>query len=92
MDVIESLTEFINSVNLKMPITLEIDYSINGSQKQIMNTTLERELAYNIEHAIHHMAILKIGVRTIAPGTDIPDGFGIAVSTLRHRMEQSAHS
>jgi hypothetical protein len=47
-------------------------------------------LVYNIEHAVHHMAIMKIGIREVADYINLPDNFGIAVSTLRYRETMMA--
>lgn len=47
-------------------------------------TTYQRELVYNLEHAIHHMALLKAGIRMLAMA-ELPDNFGVAVSTIKHR-------
>ena len=44
-----------------------------------------RELAYAIDHAIHHMAILKIAIRALQPSVRIDGDFGVAFSTVRHR-------
>ncbi|MEM9261807.1 MAG: hypothetical protein AAGA62_19350 [Bacteroidota bacterium] len=51
-------------------------------------TNLARELIYNIEHTIHHLAIIKIGLKLIRPDLGLPESFGIAPSTLAHRKEQ----
>jgi len=50
-----------------------------------VDSNLERELLYNVEHTIHHLAIIKIGIAAVAPGIILPERFGIAPSTLRHR-------
>jgi hypothetical protein len=47
-------------------------------------TNAERELVYNIEHAIHHMAIIRIAVQHEFPQITISKDFGYAVSTLKH--------
>ena len=65
-----------------------MDYGLEGSNRQEIETNIGRELAYNIEHAVHHMAILKIGLAIVAPEVKVPEGFGVAVSTLRYKREQ----
>ncbi len=48
-------------------------------------STIGRELVYNIEHTIHHLAIVKIAIRTTLPSLHLPEHFGVAPSTLRYR-------
>lgn len=54
-----------------------------------VSTNLERELMYNIEHTIHHLAIIKIGLNAIGMEIDLPEHFGIAPSTIIHRNEKA---
>jgi len=51
-----------------------------------MKTSLLREFHYAIEHAIHHMAIIKMGVSQAFPSVMIPEEFGVAPSTLRYQQ------
>ncbi len=71
-------------------LTLEGNYGALDSFKQnavyAVNTTLARELIYNLEHAIHHMAILKIAIQTYFPEIVLPIDFGVASSTVRHQQ------
>jgi len=89
---IKKLQQFVTSSDHNTLLKLEVDYGLSGSRVQVIDTNFNRELAYNIEHAVHHMAILKIGLAEIAPEVSIPDGFGIAVSTLRFRKGQVHHT
>lgn len=54
-----------------------------------VETNYEREMLYNLEHAVHHMALMKIGVRTLTD-MDLPENFGIASSTIEYRQSQCA--
>ncbi len=47
-----------------------------------------RELAYCVGHAIHHYAIVKFICSDI--GVSLPDGFGLAPSTLKHLSSTAA--
>lgn len=51
-----------------------------------INTNYFREIAYNLEHTIHHMALIRVGLREIG---DIPvdDSYGVASSTLKYRQQ-----
>ncbi len=48
-------------------------------------TSVERELAYNLEHLVHHMALMRIGICALRPEFSISEQFGLADSTRRHR-------
>lgn len=50
-------------------------------------SNIYRELIYNIEHTIHHLAIIKIGLKLIVPEMELPESFGVAPSTLAYRKE-----
>jgi len=49
------------------------------------DSTLRRELQYLQAHTIHHYALIALIVRI--QGRELPDDFGVAPSTLQHRLE-----
>jgi hypothetical protein len=49
-----------------------------------INTNYFRELAYNTEHAIHHMALIRVALREMQLEI-VDEQFGVAPSTLKHR-------
>jgi len=84
---LKRITELINSIKnliLEKQIILAVSYVVDANETEKIPSTLQRELAYNIEHAIHHMAIIKIAVKTEFPMINIPSNFGVAFSTLRY--------
>lgn len=54
-----------------------------GMQPLQVRSGYYRELVYTIEHAIHHMAIIKIGLKSLQVTVD--SDFGVAPSTLEYR-------
>lgn len=67
-----------------------VDCSEHGEEGLETRSTLGREIQYNVEHTIHHLAIIKIALRLAAPGISLPDHFGVAPSTIRHRQDACA--
>ncbi|MCB0658262.1 MAG: hypothetical protein KDC57_19095 [Saprospiraceae bacterium] len=68
--------------------TIEADYSLNQPDRVSIITSLDRELMYNIEHTIHHLALIKVGLKLVFPDLDLPAHFGVAPSTIKY---QQAH-
>ncbi len=77
---------------------------LEKTQHQILNTPLSifsenegdmpipssfgRELQYNLEHTVHHAALIKIGILSQIPDADIPTTFGVAASTTRYNTQK----
>ena len=85
--VIDDILDFITENNQDDPIKLKANYSLKKEEDPvILNTTFYRELLYNIEHTVHHMAIIKIGIRDLSnTNINIDENFGVAVSTIRNK-------
>lgn len=47
-------------------------------------SSYHRELVYNLEHAVHHMAMIKIGFQQLT-NSMLPSGFGVAASTIEYK-------
>jgi hypothetical protein len=73
-------------LNLKKPnIDLILKHNINESSIEI-KTNYERELLYNLEHCVHHQALIKVAIlqsKIIA----IDKNFGVAPSTISYRKQ-----
>lgn len=82
---INRIKDFISCHKEDFILKLKVGYELDRDENVELQTNYFRELAYNIEHAVHHMAIIKIGIREVAPYITIPADFGIAASTLRYK-------
>ena len=75
---------------------LEILFTLNTSQKAdvtLSNNQIEsvqsnylREILYNLEHCIHHQAIIKIGLKYLGKNI-VDENFGVAKSTINYRTQ-----
>ena len=70
--------------NLELPNKkVKVTYNLGG-----LDTSLEsnyyREVMYNLEHTIHHHALIKVGIKHFT-NMELPESFGVAPSTMQHR-------
>jgi uncharacterized damage-inducible protein DinB len=64
--------------------TLELKQ--DGTSSTLVTTFYYRELIYNTEHALHHMALIRVALREM--GLEIVDEhFGVAPSTVRYQRD-----
>ena len=56
------------------------------SESELLPTNYFRELLYNLEHSIHHQALIKVALFSF-PHIKVTDSFGVAPSTLAYRKE-----
>lgn len=75
-------------LNLDLQKKLNMFQNLGNTEIQI-ETNLERELLYNIEHTIHHLAIIRIAIEQHFPEISLPKHFGIAYSTIQHCEQQA---
>lgn len=86
---IQTIIERIEKLESNSDVFLEVSYAESDKDSVKIKSSLEREIAYNIEHAIHHMAIIKIAVMTVFPKLKLAKNFGIAYSTVRYQKAGS---
>jgi hypothetical protein len=75
--------------NLEKPnkaIVLEAEDYCDSMEPVTIPSNYYRELAYNLEHTIHHMALIRVGVSEVA-SIELPEEFGVAYSTMKYRQQ-----
>lgn len=91
-ECIDNIITFVSDCRGNHSLQLELAYNSEPDICEKVETSVRRELVYNIEHAVHHMAMIRIALREVAPYIRVADDFGIAASTARHRLDNTAHS
>lgn len=74
---------FIQSQLQKPNKSLKITYELAG-ETTCLDSNYYREVMYNLEHTIHHHALIKVGIEQITEQT-LPASFGVAPSTIQYR-------
>jgi hypothetical protein len=78
---IKDLISLIESLQEDRPITVCASFADENLIS--LPSSISRELAYNLEHAIHHMAIVQICVKHYYPFIQLSPDFGLAYSTIK---------
>ncbi len=83
------LTEIIDNLEL-----IETNKRINltstyNNQSVTMETSLYREITYNIEHTVHHLAIISIAIPLHFKYINLEQNFGYANSTIQYINAQT---
>ncbi|WP_276966992.1 DinB family protein, partial [Chryseobacterium sp.] len=81
------ITEILSAIDLpNKNLTLK---QIAGNISVEIPTNFYRELLYNIEHCIHHQALIKVAFKEIKMSHLLHKNFGIAPSTIQYRETQN---
>lgn len=71
----------------ELPIEVYTDFKDELGQRQTVKSTLGRELMYAYDHAVHHLAIVRIGLASLSPEISIDESLGVAASTIQHQYK-----
>lgn len=64
---------------------LHVVYELNGNTCRLRSNYF-REAMYNLEHTIHHLALIKVAIHLFTEVT-VSDTFGVAPSTVKFRSQ-----
>lgn len=88
---IEIIINQLLEVKQDFDLVLVANYSTDESTDEKIKTSFYRELAYNLEHSIHHQALIKIAITEMKLTGLVNSEFGFAPSTIRFN-NQNVHS
>lgn len=85
IEMIDQISTEVCSIKEDAPILLSGNYDKSPGYSQEIGTTLFRELAYCLEHSIHHQALIKVSLIEQGLSYLVQDTFGVAPATVRYR-------
>lgn len=65
--------------------TIVLQQNLDGQDIRI-ESNYQRELLYNLEHCIHHQALIKVALLSVSQ-VDVSETFGVARSTIEYRKQ-----
>lgn len=66
-------------------LLLTDEYALISDRAKTVETSYYRELIYNFDHTVHHMALMRIALEYHFQKT-VASSFGVAVSTLQYQQ------
>ncbi|MCB0408938.1 MAG: DinB family protein [Flavobacteriales bacterium] len=87
IDVIRQLVNEIDEIDLNQSLNLEGNFAHQDNSQTSISTSFDRELAYCLEHSIHHQALIKVGLKEMEIDHLINQNFGVAPATIRYQKQ-----
>ena len=79
----DAFAEHLEGLQTTLSVTMRAEFG--GSDRPVYHSTVGRELAFVYDHAIHHLAMIKIGLRCHFPHIQIDRDLGVSPSTIKSR-------
>lgn len=81
-DLLRSIVSGLGKPN--KTLVLEAGYDEHSEDMVSVETNYVREVVYNLEHTVHHMALIRVGITEVSK-IELPLGYGVASSTIKYR-------
>lgn len=89
--MLSKISTQLNLLEETTPLLMRGDFiPYTESERPLYPTCIGRELTFIHDHAVHHMALIKVGLNIQCPEANSDTHFGVAPSTLRYRSTQQA--
>lgn len=83
--VIDLILKQLSQNNPDEALVLEGNFCTEEGKEMKIQTSYLRELAYCLEHSIHHQALIKVGLLAVNCISCVDETFGLAPATIRYR-------
>ncbi|MDX1957645.1 MAG: DinB family protein [Leptospiraceae bacterium] len=84
------ITDRLHILDLNKELILKTKLVYDSDNFYFSETSIQRELLFILDHTIHHMAIIRIGIESLNLDIKIPEFFGFTPSTVKHKLKVSS--
>ncbi len=84
-----NINEAVKQLDESQVIDVIPEFTTDDSQMQAVKSSIGRELMYGFDHAIHHLAIIKMGIQSHFPNCQLNENLGIAPSTIKYQQKHA---
>lgn len=85
-DFFTGLLAQVEDIDEQLPLEVRADFVPDPqAPRPLVHSSVGRELMFAYDHAVHHLAIIKIGLKTCFPEIVLAEELGVAPSTLKYR-------
>ncbi|MBI1223962.1 MAG: hypothetical protein GC192_01880 [Bacteroidetes bacterium] len=75
----------LNAVEEAASVEVVADFSSELNEtRPVVLSTVGREMMYAYDHAVHHLAMIKMGLKVTSPLLEVDKNLGVAPSTVKH--------
>lgn len=86
---LQQLKAGLSYMDEKEVVNVYSDFEFDDHSRAEVKSSVGRELLYAYDHAVHHLAIIKLGIKQTFPHIDIDKNMGVASSTIRYQEHQT---
>ena len=84
-----TLLQKVEQLNDHQTIRVKTDFSVEEcGEREAVQSSVGRELMYAYDHAVHHLAIIRMGIQTAFPDVQVNNRLGVAPSTVKHQLKK----
>ena len=84
MSCLDLVKTQIQNLDVEQDCVMECAKYYSIGEALLVPSSIARELVFNIDHAILHLAMVKMGIKAIAPEIQLSEEFGYAPSTVSY--------
>ena len=84
---LENITDRARRLDEHQWLNVDSEFSDDDDERPAYISSMGRELQYAFDHAVHHLAIIRMGLETHFPEIPVDKDLGVAPSTLKYRKE-----